>query len=187
MCFSRIFVVVLVPSVFEMPKAHHGRSAIALCCCVASRARAHSPPRPYICSSGSRNGAWPCSPSVSLVHSLSLCSFSRTASCSALLSSRAATSLAPPLPRHHRASQHRLCVCFWRLDRLPNPSSAAVRRLPCRCRHNSRRRGMPPHTWPGGPQAVAGRAVGQARPRLRPAESSPPLPALSAEPDRSKL
>ena len=58
-----------------------------------------------------------CSPSVSL-----------TASCSAWPSSRAAASLAPPLPRHHRASQHRLRVCFRRLDRLPNPSSAAVRR-----------------------------------------------------------
>ena len=57
-----------------------------------------------------------CSPSVSL-----------TVSCSAWPSSRAAASLAPPLPRHHRAFQHRLRVCFRRLDRLPNPSSAAVR------------------------------------------------------------
>ena len=117
-----------------------------------------------------------CSPSVSL-----------TVSCSAWPSSRAAASHAPPLPRHHRASQHRLRVCFRRLDRLPNPCSATVRRSPCRCRHNSRRHGMPPHKWPGGPRAATGRAVGQARPRLLPAESSPPLPALSAEPGRSKL
>jgi len=76
-----------------------------------------------------------CSPSVSL-----------TVSCSAWPSSRAAASLAPPLPRHHRASQHRLRVCFRRLDRLPNPSSAAIRRSPCRCRHNSRRtRGQEGH------------------------------------------
>ena len=49
-----------------------------------------------------------CSPSVSL-----------TASCSAWPSSRAAASLAPPLPRHHRASQHRLRVCFRCLDASP--------------------------------------------------------------------
>ena len=103
-----------------------------------------------------------CSPSVSL-----------TASCSAWPSSRAAASLAPPLPRHDRASQHRLRVCFRCLDRLPNPCSAAVRRSPCRCRHNSPRRGMPPHTWPGGPRAVAGRAVGLARPWPSPAGPKP--------------
>jgi len=109
-----------------------------------------------------------CSPSVSL-----------TVSCAAWPSSRATASLAPPLPRHHRASQHRLCVCFRRLNRLPNPSSAAIRRSPCRCRHNSRRRGMPPHTWPGGPRAAAGRAVGQAQPRTSHASPSPPLQALA--------
>ena len=127
----------------------------------------HSPPLP--------SHSLLCSPSVSL-----------TVSYSAWPSSRAAASLAPPLPRHHRASQHRLRVCFRRLDRLLNPGSAAVRRSPCHYRHNSRRCSMPPHTWPGGPRAAAGRAVGQARPRLCPAESSPPLPALSAEPGRPK-
>ena len=108
--------------------------------------------------------------------------------------------------RHGRAAEllrHSLLHC---LDIIEPPSTAsasasgastasptlaappfAVRRSSCHCRHNSRRRGMPPHTWPGGPRDTAGRAVGQARPRLRPAESSPPLPALSAEPGRSKL